>query len=147
MLAECNILFIRKEIVMRTWLACTVAIADLLVAGVSAVAQDKAAGPMVVHSVYFSLKDNTPEAKKKLVESCKKYLTKHEGEVYFAAGTLAEEFDRPVNDRDFDVALLIIFKDKAAHDKYQEADRHQKFIDENKDNWKKVRVFDAAVMP
>src|SRR5262245_54859911 len=75
-----------------------------------------AAEPMIVHNVYFSLKDSSPAAKKKMVEACKKYLTKHAGTVYFAAGTFAEDLTRPVNDRDFDVALLIVFKDKAAHD-------------------------------
>jgi hypothetical protein len=102
-------------------------------------------GSMIAHNVYFSLKDNSPEAKKKLVDACKKYLTKHPGEVFFAAGTIAEELKRPVNDRDFDVALHIVFKDQAAHDKYQDDKRHKEFIEENKDNWKKVRVFDSVV--
>src|SRR5690348_14383250 len=69
-----------------------------------------AEGPMLVHSVYFSLKESTPENRDKLVAACKKYLTKHPGEVYFAAGPLAEELKREVNDRDFDVALTIVFK-------------------------------------
>ena len=100
-------------------------------------------GPMIVHNVYFSLKDNSAAAKEKLVAACKKHLTKHAGEVFFAAGTLAADLDRPVNDRDFDVALHIVFQDRKAHDQYQDAPRHQQFIDENKDNWKKVRVFDS----
>lgn len=100
---------------------------------------------MLSHDVYFSLKDNSPAAKQKLVAACKKYLTGHEGEVFFAAGTLNEELKRDVNDVQFDVALHIVFKDKAAHDKYQDAKRHQQFIDENKENWKKVRVFDSNV--
>lgn len=100
---------------------------------------------MLSHDVYFSLKDNSPAAKKKLVDACKKYLSGHEGEVFFAAGTLAESLKRDVNDLQFDVALHIVFKDIAAHDKYQDAKRHQQFIDENKDNWKKVRVFDSVV--
>lgn len=99
----------------------------------------------IAHNVYFALKDNSADAKKKLVAACKKYLSRHPGTVFFAAGTLAEELNRPVNDRDFDVALHIVFKNKAAHDKYQDADRHIKFIEENKDNWKKVRVFDSVV--
>src|SRR5262245_12995940 len=99
---------------------------------------------MLVHNVYFSLKDNSPEAKKKLVDACKKYLTKHPGEVFFAAGTLAEGLDRPINDRDFDVGLHIVFKDMASHNKYQEAERHKQFIAENRDSWKKVRVFDSV---
>lgn len=100
-------------------------------------------GSMLVHSVYFSLKEPTPENRDKLVAACKKYLTKHPGEVYFAAGPLAEDLKREVNDRDFDVALTIVFKNKAAHDTYQDAKRHLEFIAENKATWKKVRVFDS----
>jgi hypothetical protein len=103
--------------------------------------------PMVAHMVYFSLKDNSAAAKAKLVTACKKYLSQHPGTVFFAAGTLAEEFNRPVNDRDFDVALHLVFKDKAAHDRYQDARDHLRFIEENKDSWKKVRVFDSWVEP
>ena len=50
-------------------------------------------------------------------------------------------------DQGFDVALHIVFTNKAAHDKYQEAESHKQFIEENKENWKKVRVFDAKVLP
>jgi hypothetical protein len=112
--------------------------------GNSSQAQQKE-GTMLSHDVYFTLKDNSPEAKKKLVAACKKYLTAHEGEVFFAAGALAESLKREVNDQQFDVALHIVFKDIASHDKYAVAKRHQQFIDENKDNWKKVRVFDSIV--
>src|SRR5262249_6533700 len=125
------------------------------IAAVSAIAFNNAeraeaadpAGPMLVHNVYFSLKDNSPDARKKLVAACKKYLAKHPGTAYFAAGTLCEEVKRPVNDVDFDVALHLVFKNKDAHDKYQDADLHKQFIEENKDNWKKVRVFDSVVEP
>jgi hypothetical protein len=106
---------------------------------------DDAKGPKVAHMVYFTLKDNSPEAKKKLVDACKKYLTRHPGEVYFAAGTLAESLKRPVNVVDWDVGLHIVFADMKAHDAYQDAKRHQQFIDENKENWKQVRVFDSLV--
>lgn len=100
---------------------------------------------MLAHNVYFALNDNSPEAKSRLVAACKKYLTGHPGTVFFAAGVLAEELNREVNVRDFDVALHVIFKDQAAHDQYQEAERHLQFIKENKDNWKNVRVFDSVV--
>jgi hypothetical protein len=104
----------------------------------------EAGGPMIVHDVFFELKDNSPAAKKKLVDACKKYLKKHDGVVYFAAGTVHDELKREVNQRDWDVGLHVVFKDKAAHDKYQDAPAHKTFIEENKDNWKKVRVFDTA---
>ncbi len=102
-------------------------------------------GPMLCHDVYFALKDNSAVEKKKLVDACTKHLSKHPGEVFFAAGTIAEDLNREVNDRDFDVSLHIVFKNKSDHDKYQDSDRHKQFIDENKDNWKKVRVFDSVV--
>ena len=34
----------------------------------------------------------------------------------------------------------------AAHDAYQKAERHLKFIEENEDTWKKVRVFDSSLV-
>jgi hypothetical protein len=55
------------------------------------------------------------------------------------------DFDRPVNDRDFDVSLHLVFKDHASHDAYQTAPLHEQFIAENKATWKKVRVFDSNV--
>lgn len=100
---------------------------------------------MVGHMVYFKLKDDSAAAKQKLVDACKKYLSKHPGTVFFAAGVLAKDFNREVNDRDWDVALHLVFKNKAAHDKYQNAERHLKFIEENKDNWENVRVFDSVI--
>jgi hypothetical protein len=104
-------------------------------------------GPMLAHMVYFTLKDQSADAKEKLVAACKKYLSKHAGTVYFSAGTRAEDLKREVNDRDFDVALHIVFQNRAAHDRYQTAKRHVQFIDENKENWTKVRVFDSVVAP
>jgi len=106
------------------------------------------AGPvsgLLAHNVFFTLKDNSAAAKEKLAAACRKYLTPHPGIVFFACGTRAEELKREVNDRDFDVGLHIIFQDQAAHDRYQEAPLHFQFIDENKANWKTVRVFDSVV--
>jgi heme-degrading monooxygenase HmoA len=100
---------------------------------------------LLAHNVYFTLKDNSPAAKEKLAAACKKYLSQHAGTLFFAAGTLCAELKREVNDREFDVALHVIFDSKSAHDQYQEAATHKQFIAENKENWKKVRVFDSVV--
>ncbi len=105
----------------------------------------QAADPQLAHIVYFKLKDSSPASREKLVAACQKYLSGHEGTVYFSVGVLAEEFQRDVNDRDFDVALNLVFENKAAHDKYQEHPRHTKFIEENRDTWAKVRVFDSYI--
>ncbi|MDB5387858.1 MAG: Stress responsive alpha-beta barrel protein [Planctomycetaceae bacterium] len=100
---------------------------------------------MIGHMVYFTLHDNSEAAKQKLVAACNKYLTAHPGTVLFAAGTLVPDLDREVNDRGFDVALQMVFESRKAHDDYQVHTRHKQFIEENKPNWKLVRVFDANV--
>ena len=95
--------------------------------------------------LFFSLHDNSPAAVKKLIDACKKYLPDHPGVLRFSVGTLNPELDRPVNDRDFDVALHMLFDSKASHDAYQVAPRHKDFIHESKPNWHLVPVFDADV--
>lgn len=100
---------------------------------------------MLAHNVYFSLKDPSAATIQRLVAACKKHLTEHPGTVFFACGSLASELNREVNDRDFDVALHIIFDNQAAHDRYQDSARHVQFVEENKSLWKRARVFDSIV--
>ena len=99
----------------------------------------------LAHMVYFKLKDDSDEAIERLVAACREHLSGHPGTRLFAAGTLAADLDRPVNDRQFDVALQLVFESREAHDQYQQSARHQQFIAENKENWETVRVFDANV--
>ena len=100
---------------------------------------------MLAHNVYFSLKTPTDAARKALVDACKKHLPGHAGIIFFACGTRQEGLERPVNDREFDVSLHIVFESKAAQDAYQDAPDHEVFVAENRDGWAKVRVFDSDV--
>lgn len=100
---------------------------------------------MLSHMVYFTLKDSSETATNKLVDACHNYLTKHDGIVFFAAGTRSPDLQRPVNDTEFHVALHVVFENREAHDVYQVSDNHNAFIAEGKDNWEVVRVFDANV--
>ncbi|MHB0960199.1 MAG: Dabb family protein [Pirellulaceae bacterium] len=104
-----------------------------------------AAEPQLAHMVYFKLKDSSDASKEKLVAACQEYLSDHEGTVYFSAGVIAKDLDREVNDKDFDVALHLVFRDKAAHDKYSTHERHVKFIEKCQEGWAKVRVFDSYI--
>jgi hypothetical protein len=126
---------------LGTTLVVLLAVAFLHSRGSSAMA-DESQGPMLIHNVYFKLADSTPEGREALVAACRKYLDGHPGTAFFAVGTVAD-LDRPVNDRDWDVNLCLVFEDRAAHDAYQTHERHLKFIDENKATWAGVRVFDA----
>jgi hypothetical protein len=100
--------------------------------------------PMLVHSVYFTLRESSPAARERLIESCYRNLASIEGIEHFYAGPRDEGLTRDVNDLEFDVALTVVFRDRAAHDRYQPDERHQRFITENKDGWARVRVFDST---
>ena len=99
----------------------------------------------LIHDVYFALNDDSEAARSKLVEECYKHLGNHPGIVFFAAGQVVESHQRDVNVRDWQVSLHIVFKNKDYHDQYQSAPNHHKFIEQNKDNWKSVRVFDSFI--
>ncbi|RUL86330.1 Dabb family protein [Tautonia sociabilis] len=103
----------------------------------------RAAAAPLAHMVFFTLANRSEEDAQKLVDACQKYLSGHEGTVYFSVGTRAEELDRDVNVTDFDVALHLVFDSKAAHDTYQEHPRHLEFIEKNRSLWSGVRVFDS----
>ena len=132
---------------MRTLSVCAVMLSSLVLALPAQSAERKAeqGATLIVHNVFFALKDNAPAKVQELVNACSKYLSKHPGEVYFSTGPRAKEFARDVNVQDWDVALHIVFQTKADHDRYADAPRHVQFIQENQANWKKVRVFDSLL--
>lgn len=99
----------------------------------------------LTHNVFFTLNDGSPAAVEKLVTAARKLISQTPNLVYGSAGARGPEYARPVNDQDFHVTMNVVFQDKAAHDAYQTFEPHQTFINENKANWKTVRVFDAYV--
>ncbi len=98
---------------------------------------------MIGHMVYFTLKDKSKASVGAMLAACHKYLNGHPGTAFFGVGTLVSDLSREVNDREFDVALQVVFATREAHDAYQVHERHTQFIAENRSNWAKVRVFDA----
>lgn len=106
-------------------------------------AADKSAP--LAHMVFFTLADANDENRAKLVAGCKKYLDGHEGVEYFSVGVRAAEYDRPVNDRNYDVALHLVFKTAKDQDAYQTHPRHVQFVEECQGLWKQVRVFDSRL--
>jgi hypothetical protein len=135
----------KSRVVIGLVLCAGVGIASIFNQEQNAMAEPAAKGEkMLGHMVYFSLHDPTDANRQKLIDACKKYLADHPGTVFFAVGGVSD-LNREVNDRDWDVALQLVFKNRAAHDTYQDAPKHVEFINENKSLWKKVRVFDADV--
>jgi hypothetical protein len=102
-------------------------------------------GRVLAHDVFFTLHDATPVARQRLVEACRLHLTGHPGTVFFAAGERDPTLQREVNDQAFAVSLHVYFDSQEAHEAYQGDSRHHRFIEENRANWKQVRVFDSWV--
>jgi hypothetical protein len=94
---------------------------------------------MIAHNVYFNLKDNSAAAVKAMVEDCHRCLASLPGIVFYAAGTPTDKED------EFDVALHVVFKDRAALEAYMDAPRHVELIGKHHSNWKNVRAFDSCV--
>jgi len=127
---------------VRRFLAASLAV---LLAGavLSAADTKKAAEPQLAHSVIFTLKDQSAKSREAFVAICDKYLTSHKGAVSYTCGTIAEDVKEAVSDREFDVALHVIFEDKAALADYLKSERHDQFVAAIKGLVAKVRVFDS----
>lgn len=104
-----------------------------------------AAEPQLAHMVFFTLAEDNAANRDELVAACQNYLSDHDGTIYFSAGAIADDLAREVNDREFNVALHLVFANKAAHDTYQTHPQHLEFIEKNKHLWSGVRVFDSYI--
>lgn len=110
-------------------------------------APSDAPAPMIGHMVYFTLKDRTPEAREAFAKSTAGILGGIPNMTFFAVGTLPPEAYEPAaNDRDYDVALQVVFADKAAHTAYLTHPKHDEFVKVHKGHWSKVRVFDSVIV-
>jgi hypothetical protein len=108
---------------------------------------DSKAGPKLAHMVFFTLKDSSAAGREKFIASCEKYLTDHEGVEFFAIGTQTDDVVEPgVGIKDFDVSLHVIFGSKELEAKYLAHPRHLEFVEKNKADFAKVRVFDSYVV-
>ena len=101
--------------------------------------------PWLAHDVYFDLHDDSPATRKALIRSCWEKLSKIDGVRFFACGGRDESLASPVNDVAYDISLHVVFESRAAHDAYQTHADHVAFVEEHKEGWKGVRVFDSLV--
>jgi hypothetical protein len=98
---------------------------------------------MLVHSVYFWLKDGLSDADRAAVRKGLESLAtiKSAQKVYIGAPAATPK--RPIVDSSYDFALTVILKDIAAHDAYQSDPIHTAFVANCSKLWKKLTIFDA----
>lgn len=97
---------------------------------------------MFIHSVYFWLRDDLTPAERQRFEERLRALVSIDGVEHGYIGVAAST-DRPVIERGYSRALVLIFADEAAHDAYQVHPVHDRFRDECGSFWSSVRIFDT----
>ena len=102
---------------------------------------------MLIHSVFFWLKPELTAAQRADFRRGVESLAAIQAIEKVYVGAPAATAQRSIIDHSYTVALTVVCRDVAAHDAYQVAPDHLKFIEENKPNWKQVRVFDSKVGP
>ena len=97
---------------------------------------------MLVHTVYFWLKKGyTAEQRDAFLKGVETLKNVPSAEAVYI-GAPAATF-RPVVDRTYDVALIVMLKDLAAHDAYQADPVHRAFVEQYASCWDKVVIYDS----
>lgn len=98
---------------------------------------------MFVHSVYFWLRpDLSEQDRRAFVEGLHSLGTIDDvQQAYFGQPA---DTDRPVIDRSYSWAEILVFKDRAAHDRYQVHATHKKFVERCASSWTKVVIYDSV---
>ncbi len=98
---------------------------------------------MLVHTVFFWLNKKLDDAQITEFRMGLESLTTIEHAEAAYVGSPARTAERPVLDTSYDFCLTVLLKDIAAHDAYQAHETHQAFLATYKEQWKKVKVYDA----
>ena len=99
---------------------------------------------MLVHSVYFWLKPELPAEDKEKFWTLVRRLTTIESVRYGWAGTPAVTADRPIIDKSYSCALVLVFDDESGHDSYQIDPVHDEFRTQCGTYWSKIVIYDAV---
>jgi hypothetical protein len=97
---------------------------------------------MFVHAVYFWLRKDLTSVEHAQFDAGLKALRAIEGVRDSYIGVPAPT-DRPVIERSYSRALVLVFADQATHDAYQTHPVHDRFRTECGNFWTAVRIFDS----
>lgn len=100
---------------------------------------------MVIHHVFFWLKNPGNEADRKLLKEGLKTLTAIKEVKKLLIGVPARTEKRDVVDNSYDVSELMHFDSVEDQDAYQVAPVHKAFVEKYSHLWEKVIVYDMLV--
>lgn len=95
------------------------------------------------HVVIFWTDPSNPKAADELLAGGEKYLKSIPGVIHFHMGKMVGSH-RPVVDQSYQIALNLIFPDKKSQDDYQIHPQHIQFVENCKQLWQRVTVYDFA---
>ena len=99
-----------------------------------------------IHMVLFWLKNpNSTEDRQKFEASIKNFTANSKYLKTAHVGTPIKA-TREVVDDSYTYSLLVTFDSEAEHDKYQVEPAHIAFIDECKELWSRVQIFDSEAI-
>ncbi len=101
--------------------------------------------PGLIHNVFFWLKDDLSSEQKNAFLAGVKSLEKISTVKSSYIGPPASTEKREVVDNSFSYALLLHFDDVAGEEAYQIDPVHLKFVEDHKDKWNRVIVYDNLV--
>ncbi len=97
---------------------------------------------MFSHVVIFWTDPNLPKAADNLMDAAQRYLRGIPGALHFHVGKMVKS-PRPVVEQSYQVALNVVFPDKATQDAYQVHPQHLEFVEKVlKPNAVKILVYD-----
>ena len=99
----------------------------------------------MIHTVFFWLKEGMSDAQRADFRRGVQSLFQIEMAERFYVGEASTTDARDVVDHSYDYALIVHFKDIAAHDAYQDHPIHHKFVADCAKYFAKVQVYDTAV--
>jgi stress responsive alpha/beta barrel protein len=98
---------------------------------------------MFIHSVYFWLKpDLSDEARRRYISGLRSLLTIDTVQAGYIG--LPADTRRPVVDHTYSHALVLMFRDASAHERYQLDPIHDRFRTECRDCWDRVVIYDCV---
>ena len=98
---------------------------------------------MFVHAVYFWLRDGLTRDDEARFAAGLESLRAIDGVAHGYIGVPAPT-DRPVIERGYSRALVLVFADQRAHDAYQVHPVHDRFRAECGGYWTSVRIYDSV---
>ena len=98
---------------------------------------------MLVHNVYFWLKEGLTEEEKAQFRAGVETLAEIQSSIHTFIGDPVGTEPRPIIDRSYDLGLTVVLQDVNAHDEYQVDPIHLKFVEECGHLWERVQIYDS----